>query len=783
MATSRSANRPGGLLAVALRELDWIWHDRVALFLVVGVPLLAFALLSLTFSNAVVRDLRVDVVDRDQTQTSATFVLAVNAAPGVAVTRRSTDLTGAMQAVRSGEAIAAVYLPRDLERDVQAGKRPQIVVFYNKQYFTPGNIASGALSSALSEAIAELPTVPGPSGYSPGPLVVEQYVLTNPALNYVQFLLRAILPMVLHVVVAIAAGYAVGSEFGRRSLHEWLATADGDPLTALIGKLAPYFGIFMLQLVIAALTIHGGFQVPFRGDSLIAGVAGCLFIAAYLCVGALLQLLARNLAFGLSLTGIFCSPAFGFVGVGFPVLGMNEFARSWGSLLPLRWYMQVLSDQAARGTPAQDSIEPLALLAALAVAFLVLATLRLRSIAGKDVPKEPPSDESDIGRTGIVGAFISEYGGALRDRGAFGLLVLAPIIYGLFYPQPYLGQLVRAIPIAVVDDDSTEMSRRLVQGLNAHEAIRIAARPSTLADAQVALQRREVFAIVDIPAGTERDVLAGRKARLPAYVDSVYFLLYNRTLQGILESIGAVNADLQAQGARPDGSLYRAALAKSSPVEMLSQPLFNPTGGYASYIVPAAFVLILQQTLLMGSASLGGVAFEQGGQGARRRRGGLAVLGQALAHLLLALPGSTLFLVVLPRVYGFSATTHLGYLLAFLLPFILSISFLGQFVSTWFTRRETAVLLFIAVSLPLFFLVGVAWPVEAIPPALHAASFIFPSTSAIDGLVRINQMDARIADVFNDWMRLWALALLYGALATLATGAFFRRETVRERAA
>ena len=125
----------------------------------------------------------------------------------------------------------------------------------------------------------------------------------------------------------------------------------------------------------------------------------------------------------------------------------------------------------------------------------------------------------------------------------------------------------------------------------------------------------------------------------------------------------------------------------------------------------------------------------------------------------------------------------MGDLLAFLLPFILSVSFLGQFVSSWFTRRETAVLLFIAVSLPLFFLVGVAWPVEAIPPLLHAASFIFPSTSAIDGLVRINQMDARIADVFNDWMRLWGLTLLYGALAVLATGTFLRRETVRERAA
>ena len=425
------------------------------------------------------------------------------------------------------------------------------------------------------------------------------------------------------------------------------------------------------------------------------------------------------------------------------------------------------------------------MLALLTVVFLGLAVLRLRSIAGDLLPQEEAVQPGDSPhRFAVVRAFAAEYGRALRDRGAFGLLVLAPIIYGVLYPQPYLGQLVRAIPIAVVDEDSTEISRRLVQSLNAHEATRVAARFNTLAEAHAALQRREVFAILDIPAGTEREVLAGRRARLPAYVDSVYFLLYNRTLQGILEANGAVNADVQSGDSRPDGSLYRAALARSSPVEVINQPLFNPTGGYASYIVPAAFMLILQQTLLMGAASLGGIAFEHGGQGARRRRGGpAAVLGQGLAHLLLVLPGAILFLVVLPRVYGFSATTRLGDLLAMLLPFVLSVSFLGQFVSAWFTRRETAVLLFIAISLPLFFLVGVAWPVEAIPSALRVISFIFPSTSAIDGLVRINQMNASLADVFDDWARLWALVVLYGALASLATAPLLARWRTHERAA
>ena len=87
--------------------------------------------------------------------------------PASTVTRRSSDLNGAMHAVRAGEAIAAVYIPRGLERDIDAGKRPQIVIFYNKQYFTPGNIASSALSSAVSAATADLPASSGAHGGLP----------------------------------------------------------------------------------------------------------------------------------------------------------------------------------------------------------------------------------------------------------------------------------------------------------------------------------------------------------------------------------------------------------------------------------------------------------------------------------------------------------------------------------------------------------------------------------------------------------------------------------------
>jgi ABC-2 type transport system permease protein len=357
----------------------------------------------------------------------------------------------------------------------------------------------------------------------------------------------------------------------------------------------------------------------------------------------------------------------------------------------------------------------------------------------------------------------------LADRSVFSLFILAPLLYGVFYPQPYLGQLLRKAPVAIVDHDHSELSRSLVQTLDAHEAIEVAVRADTLAEAQQALFDRRVFAILDIPIDTEREVLKGNEARLPAYVDATYFIAFNRTLQGVVESAAVATTELLTHGGRADSSLSQAGLTALSPVELLTEPLFNPTGGYASYVVPAAFVLIIQQTLLMGAAMLGGVAYETGGPQARSMRGSAsAVLGQALAHLCLYVPALGLYLIILPRVYGFSTLGRPLDLLLFAVPVILATSCLGQAAGAWFKHRETAVILFIATSLPQFFLVGVSWPAEAVPQILRSVGRIFPSESAIDGLVRINQMGASLHEVSRDWAILWGLAAIYFLLTTLS---------------
>jgi ABC-2 type transport system permease protein len=500
-------------------------------------------------------------------------------------------------------------------------------------------------------------------------------------------------------------------------------------------------------------------------------VAASLLIIAYLALGALFQLLVGDLATGLGLTGLVVSPAFGYAGVGFPVLGMNAFAQAWGSLLPLRWYMAVLLGQAARGLPLHESARPFAVLAGLAVLCTLLAFLRLRSIQGRvgRRAQEPEPIALPTIPRGVGGAFAAEWQRVLSIRGAFILLVLAPLVYGLYYPQPYLNQILRKIPIAVVDNDLSELSRNIVQTLDGSSAASVVVRAETLAEARTAIDRGEALAVVGIPPETERDVLKGNTVHIPVYADATYLFVFRTSASGIGVAINTLSSELAAGGARTDGSLVKATLASASPADVLLQPIFNPVGGYASYIVPAAFVLILQQMLLIGSSMLTVIAMAQTG------RAFTSVLGRGVAHLTLYLPALALYFIVLPRFYGFSTLGQPLQLFVLASLFTLATSFMGQAAGAWFKHPETPTLIFLGTSLPQLFLAGFSWPREAIPEQVLAAGYIFPSDFAIDGIVRIDQLGASLWEVARDWRGLWLLAIVYFLLAVISAAVVKRR--------
>jgi ABC-2 type transport system permease protein len=359
------------------------------------------------------------------------------------------------------------------------------------------------------------------------------------------------------------------------------------------------------------------------------------------------------------------------------------------------------------------------------------------------------------------------------DPGILVITVLAVVVYAFIYPVPYLNQVLKNVPVAVVDQDHSSLSRRFVRMADAHEAIRIAADVDSTPEAERLVRNGAVAGVLVIPRGFERDVLEGRQARMSGQIDASYLLAYNAALTGMLESAGTMSAGVEVARWRARGMSQEAALRARRPVGLDLRPLFNATSGYATYVVPAVLVLILQQTLLIGIGMAGGARRERiiAGSAAPVDTGGhpiVQVLGRSVPYLILYAANAVYYFAFIPRYYGYHVPGATGAVALLTLPFLLATIFLGLALRVCFSRRETAMQVILFTSLPLVFLGGFAWPVEALPAWLRVAASFIPTTSAIPAYLRLTRMGAGLADVTQETAVLWALVAMYFPAACLA---------------
>jgi ABC-2 type transport system permease protein len=371
-------------------------------------------------------------------------------------------------------------------------------------------------------------------------------------------------------------------------------------------------------------------------------------------------------------------------------------------------------------------------------------------------------------------AFAGEYRRIFTDWGALLILVVALALYAFFYPIPYTPEVLKEVPVAIVDLDQSEMSRRLVRMLDAHELLRVAAAPGSVAEAERMARAGEVGGIVVVPEGLDRAVRRGEQATVTAFADAAYFLVYRQVLTGALEATGTLSAGIEIRRLQAQGVPLDAAMKARDPLPLVMRPLFNPTEGYASYVVPAVLVLILQQTLLVGIGLVGGTKRERPPEsGAGTAPGGLVgslatLTGRALAYFLLYLAHLLFYFGVVFRLFGFAQRGSALTLLAFGTPFLLAVVFLALAVRGAFRTREMSTQVLLFTSLPALFVAGFSWPVEAMPAWIAAPARLLPSTPAIAGFLRLSQMGATLSQVRPEWLLLWSLCGVYFLAAWIA---------------
>ena len=351
-----------------------------------------------------------------------------------------------------------------------------------------------------------------------------------------------------------------------------------------------------------------------------------------------------------------------------------------------------------------------------------------------------------------------------RQKETLTLLVGASVLYSFFYPTPYLNQVLRDLPVVVVDRDHTALSRQLTRWLDASEAARVSARSSDLSAAQDSVRAGVAGAVLLIPQDFERHVLRREPAYVEAYVDASYLLVYSTAMRAIQGVTGTLAAGISIRRLQASALTTHAAVQQARPVTFVPWPLFNPLAGYASYVVPAVFILILQQTLLIGIGAL---------RVAERREESKneplwALLGGKLGAMILiyAVHAFLMFGVVF-SIYGFPMRASWPDVFLFLVPYFAAVILLGLAIAELFDRPESSTVALVATSLPAIFVSGFSFPAEVQAGWVRAVAVVWPSTFGIRGFLQLAEMGARFDQTLRPWAALWVQVAVYWSLAWL----------------
>jgi len=357
----------------------------------------------------------------------------------------------------------------------------------------------------------------------------------------------------------------------------------------------------------------------------------------------------------------------------------------------------------------------------------------------------------------------------VKDEGVLIFFIVVPLVYPLLYSWIYNNEVLREVPVCVVDQSHSALSRQFIRMCDASPDVHVSIYAQDLDEAKSLVSRQLVKGIYLIPSSFEGDVYGLKQGTVSVYCDMSLMLTYKAIFQTAQTVTMEMGTELKTKLSGHYTAREEAIAAR--PLDYEDVPIFSPSGGYGSSILPAVLMLILQQTLVLGIGLSAGTARDENPYrnlipvgDSRYEHTIPIVMGKAMCYFMIFIVMGAWLSIAVPRIFHFPQLATGYSLMCMMLPYILACIFFGMAVSCMVKYRENVMLIMVFVSVPLLFLTGVSWPQSNILGYWQGVSWLFPSTFGARAYIRLNSMGADLSDVMPELRILWIQTVCYFVL-------------------
>lgn len=367
--------------------------------------------------------------------------------------------------------------------------------------------------------------------------------------------------------------------------------------------------------------------------------------------------------------------------------------------------------------------------------------------------------------------WVKEIRSTITDEGVLLFCIIVPLLYPLLYSWIYNNEVVRDVPVAVVDLSHSHASRQFIRYFDASPDTHVAYYCHSLDEAKDLTGKQKVHGTLYFPPNFDTKLYRGEQAVVSVYTDMSLMLTYKAIMTAAQGVSSKMNEQIQiAQGG---GYTNRDDEISTLPLDFEEVPIFNTPVGYGNAILPGVLMLILQQTLLLGIGLAAGTARENNRYKdlvpISKHYNGIfrIVLGKSLCYFMVYAVMGTYLALAVPHMFGFISLVSVSSILGLLLPYILASIFFGMMLSCLVRYRENVILLVVFTSVPFLFMTGLSWPENNIPGYWKGISYLIPSTFGVRGFLRISSMGAELSDIIFEYHALWIQVFIYFIITCL----------------
>lgn len=359
--------------------------------------------------------------------------------------------------------------------------------------------------------------------------------------------------------------------------------------------------------------------------------------------------------------------------------------------------------------------------------------------------------------------YTQEFVLTVHDKGLLLFFMFLPFVYPVLYSMIYNPEVVREVPLIVVDHDRTPLSRKTVRMLDACEQAWVRGYAPNLTEAREAMDRGECYAILEIPEGFERKIGRQETGNAVMYCEMSLLLRYKALLVATTNVMEEMGSELMTETVNRVGPLA-ATITDGNLMPINNASLGNIKSGFDSFILPIVIMLILQQCIVLVVGMAGGAKHENprlvhyNPDNITKSTLG-TMIGQSLCYItILFLP--TIFMVhFVPMIFRFPMAGNLLQILAFLLPMALASIGMGFVFQAVVTERESVFVSWVVTSLFFLLISGAIWPRYDMPAFWRWLGSIFPGTWGVEGYIKMNGNGARLWQVSGEYLSLWLVAV------------------------